>query len=126
VSIWQGVLGRRHNRMSVQPYLVFIAGYTIKEDHPTHIFIVEIKNDGLGPAIIEEINISYKTNKISKDKFKVNSNDLMTIAVDMATYQFQPFQSRIITKTISKGAVLSPGSSIKLYHLNIGIKTPVL
>src|SRR5690606_13943299 len=112
--------------MSVQPYLVFIAGYTIKEDHPTHIFIVEIKNDGLGPAIIEEINISYKTNKISKDKFKVNSNDLMTIAVDMATYQIQPFRCRIITKTISKGAVIPPGSSIKIvsfeyWHKNTSV-----
>src|SRR5690606_26664039 len=112
--------------MSVQPYLVFIAGYTIKEDHPTHIFIVEIKNDGLGPAIIEEINIEYKTNKISEDRFKVNSSDLITIAVDMATYQFQPFQSHIITKAISKGAVLSPGSSIKIisfeyWHKNTSV-----
>lgn len=57
VTIWQGWISRKHNKLSVKPHLDYERH--IRKDSP---IILSIKNHGLGPAIIKSIifNINGK------------------------------------------------------------------
>lgn len=59
-TLWQGYIERRHNILSVKPYLIF---HGIR--HPGMSLKYTIKNNGLGPAIINNFlfivnNIEYE------------------------------------------------------------------
>ena len=52
-AIWQGYIARRHNKLSVRPHLTFTSMLLDKEPHLT----VNIKNNGLGTAIITDYKV---------------------------------------------------------------------
>lgn len=52
VSIWQGYLARRHNQLSVKPY-VYLNWHLSHGDNVT----CQIKNDGLGTAFINSFKV---------------------------------------------------------------------
>ncbi|MEH0739959.1 hypothetical protein H4F05_00435 [Vibrio cholerae] len=51
VTIWQSVLAREHNRLSVRPYLEVLGDFSF--DSPISVKIV---NHGVGPAILKSIS----------------------------------------------------------------------
>lgn len=53
-TFWQGYVARKHSRLSVRPHL---DGYV--QSYPAKPLYIEIKNVGLGPAIIESFSISF-------------------------------------------------------------------
>lgn len=79
IAVWQGVVIRKHNKISVRPYLIFNS--TFKDDNPQ--ISVNIENVGIGPAIIKsykmfldshEVDLSKKTSITDiKDKFNIMS-----------------------------------------------------
>jgi len=69
-------LSKHHNELSVRPIL----NTTLKHDNETNEIVVEIQNNGLGPAIIEKINYSF--NKMNSYEFlkilkKIDSNSFL-------------------------------------------------
>lgn len=57
VTFWQAHLARRHNKLSVRPYL---AGHTSCSDTT---YSLEIRNDGLGPALLTAVRV-YRDGKL--------------------------------------------------------------
>ena len=53
VAIWQGILMRRHNRLSLRPHLMF--RQMMSEANPQ--FSLELLNNGIGPAIIKGFQV---------------------------------------------------------------------
>jgi hypothetical protein len=53
LAVWQGYIARRHNKLSVRPYLTFSSTFLDEEPH----FTVDIKNNGLGTAIITDYKV---------------------------------------------------------------------
>jgi hypothetical protein len=53
LAMWQGYIARRHNKLSVRPYLTFSSKFLDEEPH----FTVDIKNNGLGTAIITDYKV---------------------------------------------------------------------
>ena len=50
ISIWQGMVNRKHNRMSVRPHLT-----TWRQIDPSNgYYQVDLINNGIGPALIEK------------------------------------------------------------------------
>lgn len=61
LSIWQGYVSRSHNKVSVRPHLTTWTYH----DHQTHKHIVEIINNGIGPAIIKELLLKVDNKTIT-------------------------------------------------------------
>jgi len=61
LSIWQGVLARKHNRLSFRPHLTTWT----HSDAEKGVYVFEIINNGIGPAIIEEFSIKVDGKLIS-------------------------------------------------------------
>lgn len=53
LSIWQGCLARRHNRLSFRPHLTT---WTCS-DAEKGFYMVELINHGIGPAVIEDFSV---------------------------------------------------------------------
>jgi len=53
LTVWQGMIVRRHNRLSVTPYLNTWRHFNEQIGH----FSYEICNNGIGPAIIQSLSI---------------------------------------------------------------------
>jgi hypothetical protein len=64
VSVWQGMLARRHHVLSVKPHIDIVSCATEIEGN-----YFSLKNAGLGPAIIEEISV-HRSEKVIHLKSK--------------------------------------------------------
>ena len=53
-SVWQGYEIRKHNRLSTKPIIIY--EWEAKEGQKSGIYI---QNNGLGPAILTDIEFSY-------------------------------------------------------------------
>ena len=54
ISIWQGMVSRKHNRMSVRPHLT-----TWRHSEPSKgYYQVDLINNGIGPALIEKFCVT--------------------------------------------------------------------
>lgn len=74
VSIWQGMVAREHNRLSVKPNLLitpYLEGHGGKNG-------IYLSNDGLGPGIITHasITINNKDYDLSKNPWPAVFNDI--------------------------------------------------
>ena len=83
VTIWQGFLMRRHNRLSVRPMLR-IDRYTVLGEKVG----ISIRNTGVGPAIIK--SIEYVIDEFSDTKKYSNGNDVI-INLDLEPEIFRIF-----------------------------------
>lgn len=70
-SIWQGVISRKHNKLSVRPNLV-LDHY--EENSLTTSFT--LKNNGLGPALISSFQITFDQNEILNEQSHANAKTI--------------------------------------------------
>lgn len=61
LSIWQGMQTRRHNRLSFRPHLI---SWT-NRDAEKGFYTIELINNGIGPALIEEFLVKVDGKVIS-------------------------------------------------------------
>jgi len=106
VSLWQAHESRRHNRLSVTPKL----NIEVTKNQRDGIFELVLKNQGVGPAIIESIELfendkAHKVNTLSSeywgkllDETQVNS----------------PYGYEISYEHIQKGYYVRPEEAISL------------
>ena len=68
VSVWQGYETRRHNRLSVKPFLTFTKNFNPSNTDDPNVpsYQLTIKNSGTGPAIIKSFTLSYQNKVIEK------------------------------------------------------------
>ncbi len=64
-SIWQGMQNRKHNRLSMYPYLV-IEGIRDRNNNEAIVGFT-IKNEGIGLAFIKEFVLYYNGKEISRN-----------------------------------------------------------
>lgn len=60
-SIWQGIQARKHNRLSFRPHLTTWS----HSDAEKGFYAVELINNGIGPAVIDEFVIKVDEKRIS-------------------------------------------------------------
>lgn len=63
LSIWQGILARTHNRLSFRPHLTT----WVHSDAEKGFYAVELINNGIGPAVIEEFSVKVDGKLVSGD-----------------------------------------------------------
>ena len=56
LGIWDSTQTRRHNRLSVAPYLV--VDYTVQASTEQSRYSVSLTNEGVGPAIVRSVQIT--------------------------------------------------------------------
>lgn len=101
-SGWQLFTQRRHNKLSVKPYLSF------QHKWEDGVRLVSLKNVGLGPAIICEHSFKYKNKKVP---FEV-SQHIEELADDLLGGGYYSGG-----KSIEKDQVLEVGESINFLGL---------
>jgi len=84
LSIWQGCLARTHNRLSVRPHLTTWT----HSDADKGFYVVELINNGIGPAIIEEFTVKVDGGLVSGDRSEAIENALK-IALPNLPYRSQ-------------------------------------
>ena len=62
VTVWQGVVTRKHNRLSVTPVLTL---YRREIDG-----IITVKNNGIGPALIISQEVYFKGEPLEEESFQ--------------------------------------------------------
>jgi len=62
-SLWQGAQTKKHNRLSVRPHLTT----WIHRNSDKGFYTVELINNGIGPAVIEDFVLKVDGKKISGD-----------------------------------------------------------
>lgn len=100
-SIWQGWETRKHNRLSLMPYInaAPIAKLSVKEDG------VLISNDGLGTGFIIDAYII-----VNGKKFDLTTNTQIEL------YKFIGLDNRCFTRTyLPVGASLKPSETVRLF-----------
>ena len=87
-TIWQGVVARKHNRLSVKPVLTLY-----REESDGKIYV---KNNGTGPALIRDYEI-YKDDKLIAEQEVQTALPLL-----------------LRSASLSNGVALAPGDTIDL------------
>jgi len=96
LTLWQGRLTRRHNRLSVRPHMDWF-----RERTPGRNPNIRVMNYGLGPAIIDSVTITFK------DKSFVVSNHQLSPELQ-AAIQAGPF--------FTEWDIFTPDTPIKAGH----------
>lgn len=86
-SIYQGIQARRHNRLSVKPHLTTWTTSTPEEGR----YVVELINNGLGPALIEGFTLTVDGSPVSGKQTDVFENALGIIFHGMNYRSFQSY-----------------------------------
>jgi hypothetical protein len=63
LSVWQGMVARKHNKLSFRPHLTTWS----HSDAEKGFYVLELINNGIGPAVIEEFSIKVDGKLISGD-----------------------------------------------------------
>ncbi|WP_299599697.1 hypothetical protein [uncultured Microbulbifer sp.] len=66
MTLWQFRVQRWHNRVSVMPYLIRAESTDFDDGNAS--LKVEIKNNGLGPAFIDEFKVFYKGEEMEAEE----------------------------------------------------------
>lgn len=93
VTIWQGRQNHKHNKLSVKPLLTTVE--TRHKINDTFETSVDIKNTGLGPAIIKDFILIYDDEEVSKNNRQLYHEFLNKIAshLNVKHYWFVPNSS---------------------------------
>lgn len=124
VSIWQGIVNRDHNRLSVKPVLHFSSGELCEEDSEVTTYYIHIENRGLGPAIIKSFKVYYQDYLLTSADLKINRFNLLSVAADMATYK-EGGVNKLSSRTLPPDSMLSPGDKMELLTVEIIQKDPI-
>lgn len=60
LGVWDSMQNRRHNRLSVAPYLD--CSYTMSATRDATAFVIVVSNEGIGPAIVRSVEITMPEN----------------------------------------------------------------
>ena len=60
VTIWQGAIARKHNRLSVRPVLTLYRREAVDG-------VIYVRNNGSGPAIVTSYELYFKDRRLSLD-----------------------------------------------------------
>lgn len=102
-TIWQLIIQRKHNKLSVKPLL------QVKHNWESKIRSICIKNCGLGPVIITDITLVYKAKKIHFDTIS-DKYDLANEYLDLGFYSYG--------ETVDKDSILDKGEELQLLSLS--------
>ncbi len=107
-SLWQAVIARRHNRLSVRPFILATSG-VVKNGFAT----LEVSNNGVGPAIIQCMKL--KSSKFSSELKKLE--DFVTF-FENGNINLMQEQGWHAT-AIANGTALLPGKSIEIFKFDL-------
>lgn len=111
LTIWQGSLTRRHNRLSVRPHLV------VETSSDDFEYEVRLTNNGLGPAVIKRIDVTVDGNPILEDK--MHKFELLLRRL------FKNFAFLDETTELSNNYVMAENECVKIMNLKFnGTKKP--
>jgi hypothetical protein len=96
LSIWQGILAKKHNRLSVRPHLTT----RTHSDAEKGLYVVDLINNGIGPAIIEEFTVKVDGKRISGDGAEMMEKALRIV--------FQNLSYRSQQSYLGMGYVMAP------------------
>lgn len=99
ISVWQGIETRRHNKLSVSPYLSIRV--VISKQAP--YMGIQIDNNGVGPAVIKKCIVF-----IDGEPTQVDSYESWEKAGNAARI----FDKKVSFLTLPQGTVLKEGQSI--------------
>ena len=103
-TIWQGVVSRRHNRMSVKPVLDFD-----REVRPKEMFSISLKNHGVGVAIIQSIRIENNGKRLPFGADAVNEI-AKDYPISLPSFEFSEIDPR---------TALSAGAEVLLFSVKL-------
>jgi len=87
-SVWQGIVARRHNRISVKPHLT-----TWTESKPEEgVYRIELINNGIGPAIIRQFEVKIDGNKVPGVGTQLIESGLKIL---FPNYTYESYQSYV-------------------------------
>ena len=72
LTIWQGYLTRKHNKLSVKPIID-----SMQDSHGSS-FKLSIENHGLGVALVSDIKYFLKETEVSKTDFGLAFNEIIS------------------------------------------------
>jgi hypothetical protein len=96
LSIWQGILTRTHNRLSFRPHLTTWT----HSDAEKGFYAVELINNGIGPAVIEEFSVKVDGKLVSGDGAEVIGKVLKIVLPNL------PFKAQ--QSYLAKGYSMAP------------------
>lgn len=103
VSLWQGFVSRRHNRLSVLPHLRL--DWLPRDES----LVVEMHNHGIGPAVFVEFGLLYDESPITQNTSDFIRTKLSQSEADIDFYIYTPFE----------GDALAAGESLDLIILYV-------
>lgn len=66
-TIWQAIITRKHNRLSVRPWLMTEANEQMHAQSGALIISLGLVNNGTGPAVIKDFILLYKGAEVSRN-----------------------------------------------------------
>jgi hypothetical protein len=104
LTLWQACVMRRHNKLSVQPYLTT---WVHRDEGPSHfILVVDLLNNGVGPALIKTFKVFVDGHEIKGQEDEPMQKALKLL---FPQYIYQSNQS-----FMSDGYMMSPKESRNL------------
>ncbi|MFC1588928.1 hypothetical protein ACFL3P_01505 [Pseudomonadota bacterium] len=82
ISLWQGYVTRRHNHLSVKPDIGLCTDIVVGHDISCSLF-----NNGIGPAFIKSLTLSYKNEVFNLNKHEAYKLLFSKFGVDLDTTQ---------------------------------------
>ena len=119
LTIWQGYLSRKHNRISVRPVLRLVTEYSLGNDD--HKYAISVKNCGLGSAIIKDVQIFIKDAEVGK----AYSDESWNRAIELAKSEhsvFDDFYYTIFTKDVT----INSGESVEILWHESDVEKPII
>lgn len=85
-TIWQGAQTKRHNKLSVMPHLTTWT----HSDNSKNIYVIELLNNGIGPALIKSFQIQVDGHTINGEG---TEPIIKTLKILFPGYQYSSRQS---------------------------------
>ena len=115
ISVWQAVISRRHNKLSVKPHIEAIVR-TSDEDVQ-----IEIENGGLGPAIVESIVVS-----VGKQHIQIKTQSDLYNIIGLLFSPCPPKDLRIASYVPGQYTSIAPGCKLTLLDIKYNKKSETL
>ena len=112
VTVWQAGVTRKHNRLSVKPFL----NTWSEASEGSGVYEIRLNNIGIGPAIIESFEI-----RVDDKKVEGNGLDVISYAVKA---MFPSNAPPVLFKScLAKGGALGAGEGITLVRIKFAPQT---
>lgn len=94
-TLWQACVARRHNRLSVTPYLT-----TWSHNDDKGVYKVDILNNGIGPALIKTFQVFVDTHEIKGQDLEIIRKALKIL--------FPNYEYSVYNSFLSEGYMMAP------------------